>query len=49
MHIGMGILLVIRIEAILVFIFLLDLELRGWHLEDGCKQSSPVLCNSKSS
>jgi hypothetical protein len=49
MHIGMSILLMIRIEAILVSIFLLDLELRGRHLKDWYKQSSQVLCDSKSS
>jgi hypothetical protein len=49
MHIDMGILLVIRIKAILISIFLLDLELGGRHLEDWYKQSSQVLCDSKSS
>jgi hypothetical protein len=45
----MSILLVVGTKPILVFIFFLDVELRGWHLEDWYRALKQAACDSKSS
>jgi hypothetical protein len=47
-HVGRSILLVVGTKPILVFILFLDIELRGWHLEDWYRVNEQAACDSKS-